>query len=132
MDESCERKELRRFGLTLCAVVAFWGGIFLWRKNGYYVYAFVLSGCFLLLGVFFPARLRGVQKAWLAFVLLLSRVIRLIVLNVLFFLIVTPLGLVARLCGVKFLDLKFRDGKKSYWVPRTTVEREKKRYEYQY
>lgn len=116
----------------LCVVLAFWGGMSLWRKKEHYVYLFVLSGCFLLLGTFFPNRLRGIQKTWSAFVLLLSRVIRAIVLNALFFLIVTPIGLFARLCGMRFLDLKFHDGKESYWVSRKRVAREKKRYEYQY
>lgn len=39
-----------------------------------------------------------------------------VILIVLFYLIITPMGLLAKLFGTSFLDMKFKEKKESYWV----------------
>ena len=55
-----------------------------------------------------------------------------VILIILFYGILTPIGLIARLCGKDFLDKKVNKITKSYWILRTTAECDKKSYENQF
>jgi hypothetical protein len=55
-----------------------------------------------------------------------------VILSVLFYLVVTPIGLLGRLFGKGFLDLKFNRNVDSYWIPKAKVKLEKSDYERQF
>ena len=42
-----EKKDLRKFGITMCVAIGLLGGLVLWRGGDYYSYFFMLSGLFL-------------------------------------------------------------------------------------
>ena len=76
--------------------------------------------------------LKPIYKAWMSLAKLLCSFIRNVILIILFYLVVTPIGLVARLFGKNFLELKFGEDKDSYWIPSKTAKFEKKSYENQF
>ena len=55
-----------------------------------------------------------------------------VILSLLFYLVVTPIGLIARLSGNQFLDVKMDDSQTSYWNYRKTKKDEKEDYEKQF
>lgn len=123
------RKELKEFGFvmgvffTLLTAFAFWKGrpITLWAA---------LSASFFASGFMIPEILKPLQKIWMGFAVVMGFVMSRVILFFVFFVAVTPISLLARLAGKKFLDLDFRD-KDSYWIPKNT-DLPKERYEKQF
>jgi hypothetical protein len=76
------------------------------------------GGLLLLAGGLFPARLRSAYMTWMAFALALGWVMSRVVLTVVFVVVLTPLGLLARLSGKRFLALERDPSASSYWVRR--------------
>ena len=84
------------------------------------LWAFITAGCFIAVAVTYPALLTGFYKIWVKFGALIGGIISKIVLVVLFFAVVTPIGLVMRATGKDLLQKKLDKSAKSYWVKRET------------
>lgn len=126
------RGDLRKFGITVGIVLGLFGGLFFWRGREFYYYFFILSAAFLLLGLTFPILLKPIQKVWMSLAVILGWFMTRVILCILFYLVVTPLGLVSKLVGKRFLDLKFNKESDSYWIPKDTSKIEMKSYEKQF
>jgi hypothetical protein len=77
----------------------------------------ILVGTFFLISVATPKSLNGITKLWLRFGETLGYVISPITLGLIFFLLITPVGVLTRLFGRDELLLK-KKNKKSYWLAR--------------
>lgn len=127
------RRELRKFGITFGILLGLLGGWFFWREKEHYSYFLILSVAFLLFGLVVPIVLKPVYKVWMTLAVLLCWLMTRFILSVLFYLVVTPTGLLARSFGKDFLDLKFdRSAAGSYWIPRKRVKFERSDYEKQF
>jgi len=65
-----------------------------------------------------PARLAPLNRAWQRLGLFLARVVNPVILGVIFYAVVLPVGLVMRLFGHDPLRLRFEREAQSYWIPR--------------
>ena len=74
----------------------------------------LISGFFLISSFFYPALLTPLNKAWFMLGLALGKVVSPIVLGIIFFGLITPIALMARLMGRDELKLK-RPKKNTYW-----------------
>lgn len=126
------RKELRKFGITFGIVLGLLGGLFFWRGKEHYSYFFILSVAFGLLGLIVPVVLKPVYKGWMTLAVLLGWLMTRVILIVLFYVVVTPIGILARSFGKDFLQLKFDRNTDSYWIPKGTLGSERGRYENQF
>ncbi len=107
--------EGRRFAFPVGAVLLLIAGLSYWR--GHYWPPRVLAGVgglLLVLGVLVPGRLGPVYRGWMGLAHLLSRVTTPIFLGVVYFLVMTPIGLLRRLFGRNPLRHRAKDG--SYWT----------------
>lgn len=89
----------------------------LWREHG--VVATVLgsaAGVFLLGGLLLPTRIGPLQDAWMALARGISRITTPIVMGIIYFFVITPMGLLRRNLGRHPLRRPLHDG--SYWVTR--------------
>lgn len=122
------KKSLRKFGLTVGGIFLIFGLLLMWRGHWPSTREiFVGAGAALLLGgIAIPERLLVIYKMWMGFAFALGWIVSRVILILLFVFVLTPLGLVAKLFGKKFLDLKFRDEKESYWIPK-----EKRKIDYE-
>ena len=121
-------KSLRKFGLTVGMVFLSIGLLLIWKSALPVTNTiFVAVGSSLFLGgLLTPDRLIMFYRIWMGLAFALGWVISRFILIILFVLVLTPLGLAAKLFGKKFLDLKFKDGKNTYWI---TKEKRKINYE---
>jgi hypothetical protein len=112
----------RSFGLTF-SVVFLLIAAFSYYKHGYSIVfggLLLSSGAFLVAALAVPSILHRLNILWFRFGLLLHMITSPIILGVLFFLVVTPIGSAMRLFGKDFLGLRKRGS--SYWVDRHSSE----------
>lgn len=129
-----DRRALRNFGLLMASVLLLVGGWLWWKSAA--SWPWVLGGAAFLsvIGLAVPAVLKPVYKIWMIFALILGWVMTRIILTLVYFLVLTPIGFLGRLFGEQFLQLKWtRPGETpSYWVRRTGLPRKKSDYERQF
>jgi len=128
-----QKSDLRSFGLTIGIVTGLIGGMLLWRNRDYYLYFLIVSGVFLASGLMLPNLLKPFHKAWMTLAVIMGWVMTRVILFVLFFLVVTPIGLLARLLKRDLLRLKIdRNNCSSYWIQRGREEVKRSDYERQF
>jgi len=127
-----EKADLRKFGIVVGVGLAVFGGIFLWRGKTFYPYLFYASAVLLVSGFAFPIVLKPLHKVWMAIAILLGWVMTRLLLSVLFFVVLTPIGLLLKLFGKDFLELGFDSSTESYWVKRERSLEDRSRYERQF
>ena len=74
-----------------------------------------VSILFLLLGIINSKVLTPLNKIWFKFGILLGKIVSPVVLAIIFFLVVTPTGLIMRMLGKDLLKLK-KNKNKTYWI----------------
>ncbi len=124
------KADLRKFGLTLAAAFGLFGGISAWRGHGFYIYLLAAAAFFLIFGLAWPSALKPIQKIWMTLALLMGWVMSRVLLFIVFFVTVTPIGLILRLSGKDILDKKPGVRRDSYWLPHKS--RDKEDYEKQF
>jgi len=126
------KKELRQFGIIIAIACGLLGGLLLWRGKPYYPYSLIIAAAFLFLGLTLPAALKPLHKVWMTISILMGWLMTRIILIILFYGILTPIGLIGRLCGKDFLNIKLNKNTPSYWVLRGKQEYDKKTHEQQF
>ena len=81
-------------------------------------WSLVLSLLFLILGIFNSKILSPLNKIWFKFGIFLGKIVSPIVMGVIFFIVVTPIGLLMKLLKKDLLNLKFNNDY-SYWIEKT-------------
>ena len=79
------------------------------------VWSAIISIIFLVLGLFNSKILTPLNKLWFKFGIFLGKIISPIIMGMIFFLVVTPIGLLMRLLGKDLINLKYNNNK-SYWI----------------
>jgi hypothetical protein len=123
----------REFGLIV-------GGIFVllacwWLYRGKFIHAayimLPLGSILVLFGMLFPRTLVLPKRAWMLLAEALSFVTTRIILGIVFFVVMTPIGVIKRLSG--WDPLSRRSGRSgSYWKPYSERQRDPRHYEKMY
>tara|TARA_B000000532_G_C18631943_1_gene304469 strand:- start:56 stop:448 length:393 start_codon:yes stop_codon:yes gene_type:complete len=85
------------------------------------IWSLIISLTFLILGLFNSRLLTPLNKIWFKFGLFLGKLISPLIMGIIFFLVVTPIGLLMRMIGKDLLNLKFNTNK-SYWIEKDGVK----------
>ena len=107
----------RSFGIlfsTLFAIIAFWPII---NGNPLRLWSIPISVIFLVLGLLNSKLLNPINIVWVKFGELLGIIIAPLVMALIYFIILTPIGLFMRLIGKDLLNTKFSKNR-SYWIKR--------------
>ena len=118
-DEPVRGSSDRGFGLVFTAFFLIMGLAPLLHGRGARWWSIALALLFLVVALVRPAWLAPLNWVWTRFGLLLHRIVNPIVMGLLFFLILTPVGAVMRLLGQDPLHRKFDRVATTYWVTRT-------------
>ena len=108
----------RAFGLVFAAVFAIVG---LWPLMGggpLRIWALGVAAAFLAAAALRPKFLAPLNRIWTVIGLFLHRIANFVILSLLFYLVITPTGLMLRLFGKDPLRLRFEPGARSYWIER--------------
>jgi hypothetical protein len=108
----------RAFGLVfgaVFAIIALWPWVFGGQIR---IWSAVVGAVFVLVAWLWPAVLAPLNRVWTRFGLLLHRVVSPVVLGVMFFVVITPMGLVMRALGKDPLRLRLDRNARSYWIDR--------------
>ena len=82
------------------------------------IWSLLISAIFLVLGLLNSKLLSPLNKFWFKFGLFLGKVFSPVIMGIIFFLVVTPIGFIMRIIGKDLLNLKFNKDK-SYWIEKT-------------
>ena len=108
----------RGFGITFGAFFAIIGLYPLWYSTNIHLWACIISSFFVFFGIFLPKALIIPNKLWFKLSLLLGNIVTPIVMGIIFFLTVTPTGIIMRLFGQYTPNHKIKKRIKSYWIKR--------------
>ena len=118
LDDDTRPGSDRNFGLVMAGAAAVLGGLPLLRAHAPHWWLLALAAAFAALALVAPRLLFPLNYAWFRFGLLLHRVISPLVIGAVFFLCVTPIGVIMRFLGKDVLSLRRREDLSSYWIVR--------------
>ena len=105
----------RSFGIVFFVVFLLIGLYPLINADGIRVWSIIISLVFLILGLTNSKILNPLNKLWFKFGILLGKIISPLVMGIIFFLVVTPIGILMKLLKKDLLNLKFNN-KETYWI----------------
>jgi Saxitoxin biosynthesis operon protein SxtJ len=109
--------EGRRFGLLVGGAFVGLAGLTAWRGHSTEAWVFAGTGTALVAGALLaPARLEPVRRWWLALAAAISSVTTPLLMGVIYFVLVTPIGWLRRLVGGN--RLVRRRTSQTFWVER--------------
>ena len=82
------------------------------------LWSLIISIIFLFLGLVNSKILNPLNKLWFKFGIFLGKIISPLLMGIIFFLVVTPIGLLMRLFNKDLLNLRFNNNS-SYWIEKT-------------
>ncbi len=118
---SPSRKELRVFSLLLIGCGAIVGGVLYQRLESQTPSVSVLLAAITIgiIGLVVPALVRPVYVVWMGLAFPIGWTVSHVMMLAVYFLVLTPIGVVVRLCGRDPMQRRFDREAKSYWLPRS-------------
>ncbi len=115
MQQKIKLPSNRNFGIVFFLVfliISIWPIL---SQNEIRIWSLIISGIFLVLGIFNSKLLLPLNKIWFKFGIFLGNFIAPIVMGIVYFMVVTPTGLIMKMLGKDLLNLK-RNNKNTYWI----------------
>jgi Saxitoxin biosynthesis operon protein SxtJ len=126
------KKDLRKFGLTVGIVLAAIGTLLFYFEKSSAIYFIIIGGLLILLGILLPQLLKPLNKIWMGLAIVLGFIMTRVILTTLFYLVITPIGFLAKIFGKKFMLLKYDKSAKTYWEKRSVIHKKPIDYERQF
>ncbi len=108
----------RSFGIVFFIVFLLIALYPLLKGNDLRIWSLIISFIFLALGLINSKILTPLNRLWFKFGLLLGKIISPLVMGIIFFVVVTPIGIIMRLLKKDLLNLKYNK-KESYWIEKS-------------
>ena len=115
MQKNIKLPSNRNFGIVFFIVfliIALWPIL---KQNEIRIWSLIISFIFFVLGLINSNLLTPLNKLWFKFGILLGNIISPIVMGIVFFLVVTPTGLIMRIFRKDILKLK-KNSNDTYWI----------------
>lgn len=118
MKPTVDAKELRKFAVTISIALGVLGGLVLWRKGQAGLIPIAIGAVIFLAGLVWPKSLAILYKAWMALALALGFIMSHIILALVYFVVLTPIGFFMKIVKRNPLELSFDRTAESYWIKR--------------
>ena len=118
MDDKIKLGSNRSFGIVFFIVFLLIGFYPLIYSGEIRIWSLVVSFTFLILGLTNSNILNPLNKIWFKFGLFLGKIISPIIMGLIFFFVVTPIGLIMKTLRKDLLNLKYSKNK-TYWIEKS-------------
>ena len=108
----------RNFGLVfffVFLIVSIWPII---SGESIRIWSVAISLVFLILGLMNSKVLTPLNKLWFKFGIILGAIVAPVIMSIIFFLAITPIGLLMKILGKDLLNKKINKKKNTYWIKR--------------
>ena len=127
------KKDIRKFGITLGIILVIIGSVQLLKGNTHiYPWLYIAGVLSFSLGFFVPVVLKPVYFLFNRITHAIGSFITGLVLAIVFYVVLTPIGLIARLFGKNFLDINWAKETNTYWIKKEQTSAGTERYEKQF
>ena len=126
------KKDLRSFGVTIGIIILIISGFLFYRENESSQLFIYIGASFIGLGLIIPIMLKPIYLLWMTFSVILGWFMTRLILSLLFYLVITPIGLVLRIAGKDLLELKKKENQGSFWNFRNRDTEQNQNYEKQF
>jgi hypothetical protein len=126
------KKDLRKFGITVGGVLAAIAVLLFYFEKPSAIYFAVIGGLLILFGALFPKILKPLNRIWMSLAIILGFSMSRVILTILFYLVLTPIALLAKIVGKKFMVLKYDKSANTYWEKRTNIHKKQIDYDRQF
>ena len=127
-----KKSDIRKFGITIGIILMIIAGFLFWKEKESYQIFLTVGTILFVLGILVPAVLKPIYWIWMIFATILGWMMTRVILSLLFYIIITPIGLIPRFFGKQFLELKWDKSIESYWHYRTIKHLKMEDYEKQF
>ena len=114
MDKKNSNKSFGVLFFIVFLLIALWPLV---KGDSLRIWSLLIAVIFLVLGLLNSKILNPFKRIWIKFGEILGKVIAPLVLSIVYFIVITPIGLLLRIFGKDLLGIKFLK-KKSYWIKR--------------
>ena len=111
----------KSFGVVFFIVFLIIGIYPLLSQNEVRLWSLIISIIFLILGLLNSKLLTPLNKIWFKFGILLGKIVSPLVMGLIFFFVVTPIGILMRILKKDLLNLKFNK-KTTYWIKKNDLK----------
>ena len=111
----------RSFGIVFFVVFLLIGFYPLLNEGNLRIWSVIISIVFFILGLVNSKILSPLNKVWFRFGLFLGKIISPLIMGIIFFFVVTPIGIFLRIIKKDIINLKFNSDK-SYWIKKSKIK----------
>ena len=126
------KKELKSFAITFGILFLIVAGLLIIYQKDYFQWFAFISTLFFIFGFIYPVILKPIYLIWMTFAVILGSIMTRVILTLLFYSIITPISVLGRIFGKKFLEYGREDSTNSYWNLRDSSHEKNQNYEKQY
>jgi hypothetical protein len=119
--KSVEIGSNRSFGVVMAVACLVLSGLGFWAGSTYWPIWAGAAAAFGGLAFLRPRLLSPLNRVWFRFGLALHKIVNPVVMGVLFFGVITPVGVLMRLTGKRTIGFEFEPDHSSYWVKRSSA-----------
>lgn len=126
------KTDIRKFGILVGIILMIIGGILFWKEKETFEIWLIIGIILFVVGLAIPIILKPVYWVWMVFAAILGWFMTRVILGLFFYVIFTSIGLISRLFGKQFIELKWNKKDSTFWNYRSKSIFEKEKYEKQF
>lgn len=115
---STDIRELRKFGLLIGSILIMIGVVPVLKGKDLNIYMIFIAIPLFLLALLMPRSLSPLYKGWMWIGKILGRINSFLILSIIFYLFVTPTGIIYRMFSVDTRKFTYKSDNNSYWIRR--------------
>ncbi len=128
-----DKKKIRTFSLGLATILTAVGLLKLYKDQMIVAIVLLYLGMTsLILAFFLQSLMKPVYIVFMKVAHILGWINTRILLGIIYYIMITPIGVIMKVFGKDLLDKRIKPDKGSYWVKREEIEFDKSRYEKQF